>query len=266
MANLDRLCQELETHAQSLGIPMGPSPVAEKLSQSLFLAHSTADQKFAQIGAARCLSSNAKLAAELGTTLAADCTEVVLGTSDTVFFYAAPFRYPNTGCGLLYARSLEKDYESTGAATPFDSGGLRRKMVRPDPAEPVQAFLARHELPIPGHRRYLGHVMTALFEKPADYVSGQDPRQPSPLGFTSGDERRWTHEVRIPRLVHVQGSAHLQAVFAPRARVAADPDIEALFAWCRIEQVDTVVFDASRGNDFESLRRECLGYIRRELY
>ena len=165
IANLDRLCQELETHAQSLGIPMGPSPVAEKLSQSLFLAHSTADQKFAQVCAARCLSSNAKLAAEQGITLAADCTEVVLGTSDTVFFYAAPFRYPNTGCGLLYARSLEKDYESTGAATPFDSGGLRHKMVRPDPAEPVQTFLARHELPIPGHRRYLGHVMTALFEK-----------------------------------------------------------------------------------------------------
>ena len=60
--------------------------------------------------------------------------------------------------------------------------------------------------------------------------------------------------------------AHLQAVFAPRARVAADPDIEALFVWCRIEQVDTVVFDVSHGNDFETLKRECLGYIRRELY
>ena len=48
--------------------------------------------------------------------------------------------------------------------------------------------------------------------------------------------------------------------------MAADPDIEALFAWCRIEQVDTVVFDVSHGNDFETLKRECLGYIRRELY
>ena len=219
IANLDRLCQELETHAQSLGIPMGPSPVAEKLSQGLFLAHSTADHKFAQICAARCLSSNAKLAAEQGITLAADCTEVVLGTSDSVFFYAAPFRYPNTGCGLLYARSLEKDYESTGAATPFDSGGLRHKMVRPDPAEPVQAFLARHELPIPGHRRYLGHVMTALFEKPSDYVSGQDPRQPSPLGFTGGDERRWTHEVRIPRLVHVPPSGSRAPERSPAGRL-----------------------------------------------
>ena len=69
-----------------------------------------------------------------------------------------------------------------------------------------------------------------------------------------------------PRPVHVHRSAHLQAVFAPRARVVADPDIEALFAWCRIEQVDAVVFDASRGNDFKTLKRECLGYIRRELH
>ena len=78
----------------------------------------------------------------------------------------------------------------------------------------------------------------------------------------SGRPTKYASPVRF----NVHRSAHLQAVFAPRARVAADPDIEALFAWCRIEQVDTVGFDASRGNDFETPKRECLGYIRRELH
>jgi hypothetical protein len=169
------------------------------------------------------------------------------------------------GCGLLFAASLESAHAYEGAATPFDSGGLASVLARQDPAEPVRGFLARHELPAPGHRRYLGMSMDALFGKPEDYVEGTEPRWPGPIGLTGGDQRRWTHEVRIPDQVFVRGS-HLQAVFAPRARVAADSHIEKLFQWCVGEGVDWVVFETPSRNDFEALRNECRAYIRRTLY
>lgn len=188
-----------------------------------------------------------------------------MGTAGSVFLYVAPFRYPISGCGLLFASTLEKERRDEGVATPFDSGGLATVLVRPDPAEPVRQFLARHELPVPEHRRYLGLSMDVLFGKPEDYVEGTMPRWPGPIGLTGGDQRQWTHEVRLPDRVFVRGS-HLQAVFAPRARVAADERIGKLFAWCLLEGVDRIEFDTPKGNDFEALRRECLAYIRRTLY
>jgi uncharacterized protein with von Willebrand factor type A (vWA) domain len=148
---------------------------------------------------------------------------------------------------------------------PFDSGGLLRAFGRLHAAEPPRAFLSRHELPVPGHRRYLGLSMDVFFDKPEDYVEGLEPRLPGPIGLTGGDRRRWTHEVRVPDRVFVRGS-HLQAVFAPKARVAADPEVEGLFQWCADERVDRISFDTPREDDFEALRRECLAYIRRKLY
>jgi hypothetical protein len=189
----------------------------------------------------------------------------MLGTADSVFFYVSPFRYPHTGCGLLFAHSLESEYENDGVATPFDSGGLMNKFIRPNPDEPPKEFLSRHELPIPEHRRYLCQSKDALFHTPADYVEGSHPRWPGPIGLDGGDQRRWTHEVRIPDRVPVRGS-HLQAVFAPKARVAASSAVEDLFQWCTTEGVDRITFDTPRGDDFEALRRECLSYIRRTLY
>ena len=131
-----------------------------------------------------------------------------------VFFFVAPFRYPSTSCGLLFSRTLEDEASSTGASTPFDSGGLVSKFQRPHPSEPVRDFFARHELPPSAHRRHLGMSMSLLFDQPHDYVEGREPKRPHPMGITGGDQRRWTHEVRIPDRVGVRGS-HLEAVFAP---------------------------------------------------
>ena len=123
----------------------------------------------------------------------------------------------------------------------------------------------RHELPIPQHRRYLGLSMDILFHDPKDYIDGAEPHWPGPIGFTGGDQRRWTHEGRIRDQVFVRGS-HLQAVFATKARVAADPEIESLFQWCAGESVDRIFLDRPGGNDFEALRRACLDYIRAKLH
>lgn len=264
--NLTRLCRELQALAQELQVPVSPSPAAEKLSAELFLSHSTADKKFAEICAAQIISSRARLALQSGWAVPAGCDEAVLGTSNYVFFYTGPFRYPNSGCGLLFAQSLEVEQKDSGMATPFDSGGLLRHIARPDPAESVQSFLARHEMPIPEHRRYLAHVMTALFNSPNDYVEGISQCRSSPIGLSGGDERQWTHEVRIPERVQVQGSAHLQAVFAPRARVAVNRPIRALFKWCQHENVDTILIETPKSDDFQALQRTCLSYIRRKLY
>ena len=107
--------------------------------------------------------------------------------------------------------------------------------------------------------------MDILFHDPKDYVDGAEPHWPGPIGLTGGDQRRWTHEVRIRDQVFVRGS-HLQAVFAATARVAADPEIERLFQWCAAESVDRIKFDTPDGNDFDALRRACLNYIRGKLY
>jgi hypothetical protein len=266
-ANLDGLCRRLEKYAKvnGVGVPNPSSKAAARLSDSLYLAHSAADEKFADICASGYLASAARLAADRNESLAPGRAVVVLGTAGCVFFYVAPFRFPQTGCGFLFAKTLESHRSDDGVATPFDSGGLLKVYSRLDAAEPPQAFLSRHELPIPEHRRYLGLSMEVLFHKPVDYVEGQEPRLPGPIGLTGGDRRRWTHEVRISDQVLVRGS-HLQAVFAPRARVAADPEVEELFRWCAREGVDHISFDTPRRNDFEALRRECLAYTRRKLY
>jgi hypothetical protein len=265
-ANLNRLCQNLEDYAGKNGIavPNPPSNAAGSLSACLFLAHSTSVEKFSAICASGRLSSAARLAAERGETLDPKKTEVVLGTAGSVFLYLAPFRYPHTGCGLLFAVTLESEHQHDGSAAPFDTGWLLRVPTRPDPSGPPRDFLARHEMPVPDHRRYLCLSMDVLFHRPGDYVEGVDPARAGPIGLTEGDPRRWTHEVRIPDHVWIRGG-HLQAVFAPKSQVAADPDIEDLFTWCVREGVDRIQFDAPRASDFEALRRECLAYIRRTL-
>jgi hypothetical protein len=231
----------------------------------MFLAHSTSDASFSGICAAGHLASALRLANETGEPLPPERREMQLGTVNSVFFFVSPFRYPDTGCGLLFARSLEVEHQANGAATPFDSGGLLKVFTRPDPLESPQQFLSRHEFPLPDYRRYLGLSMQVLFDRPEDYMNGVEPCRPGPIELAGGDCRRWTHEVRIPNRVHVRGSQHLQAVFASRSRVAADPDIEALFAWCETEGVDRVSFDTPAGKDFAALKQSCLDYIRQKV-
>ena len=263
-ANLDRQCLALQSLAESLKLPP-PTKRAVQLSEGMYLAHSTSGEKFSAICAAGHMASALQLAEQAGKQLSAGRTEVILGTADSVFFFVAPFRYPNTACGLLFARSLEVDHSFQGAATPFDSGALLTVFIRPDPDESPKEFLARHEMPLTGHRRYLALSMDALFSRPEDYVDGVEQCRPGPLGLTGGDCRRWTHEVRIPGRVPVRGSQHLQAIFASRARVGDDPDIEALFQWCKEAGIDRVAFDTPGGDDFAALRQSCLDYIRRKL-
>jgi hypothetical protein len=178
-ANLKELQGRMEAYARENGIEVpDPAPDAVRLSHSLYLAHSTASDEFSKIcGAGRLLSAT-QLALRGGKAPKPGSVKVLLGTADSVFFYVAPFRYPNPGCGLLFTRSLEEHHMDDGVATPFDSGGLVDYFAWPDPAEPVREFLSRHELPIPDHREYLRVALGVVFEKPMDYIEGSEPRWP----------------------------------------------------------------------------------------
>src|ERR1019366_8652096 len=190
-ANLDGLCRSLEDYAKKngIGVPSPSSGAASRLSDSLYLAHSTSGEKFSDICASGDLASAASLAAVRGESLAPACAEVVLGTAGCVFFYVSPFRFPQTGCGFLFAKTLESHRSDDGVATPFDSGGLLGRFTRPDPAELPRAFLSRHELPIPEHRRYLSLSMDVLFHEPENYVEGSVPPRPGPVGLRSEESR-----------------------------------------------------------------------------
>lgn len=267
VSNLSRLQQSLNDCASVNQVVVSDetAATAKKISAGLFLAHSTSDTTFSAICGSGRLASKARLAREKGETVSPECTECRLGTVDSVFFYAAPFGFRGTNCGLLFAPGMEAERKDDGVATPFDSGGLlKESVIRFDATEPALDFLSRHELSIPEHRSYLRRSMEMLFRVPDDYLAGQDPQLLGPIGLSGGDRRRWTHEVRLPSQVFLH-NRHLKAVFVPTARVA-DPEIDDLLQWCiREGGVDLVFFDLPRGDAFDALQRESLDYIRRKL-
>lgn len=265
--NLARLCNELKKYSFTQLPPPAVQVAgrAKKLSGALFLANSSSRRNFALICSAGFIASQEYRRAINGVPVNALTAESALGTTGDVFFYLAPFRYPNTSCGLLFSGTLESDHTDDGIGTPFDSGGLHRHLIRTDPSEPSRTFLTRHELPVPQHREYLEHSMRSLFLSPEDYVEGIEPFASGPIGFSGGDSRRWTHEVRIPERVFIR-TGHLQAVMAARSLVGASRPVEDLFKWCANEGADTIAFDHPSGDDFEELRRQCLEYIRKQIY
>jgi len=242
--NLKELRQRLEEYAATSGIAVSsPTPEAELMSQSLPLAHSTTGEALSDICGCGQILSTERVAASRGTSLKADSAEGQLGTAGFVFFYLGPFRYPSTGSGLLFARSLEEDHGDDGVATPFDSGGLIEKFTRADPAEPPREFLSRHELPVPDHREYLGLSLGVLFAKPIDYLEGEEPRWPGPIGLaeeTGGGGRM--------RCVFRMGWSPGRAPASGFVAASRDADRRLIvLEWCMAEGVDWFPFDAPRG-------------------
>ncbi len=267
-ANLLTQCDRLRSH---LCAPGGPGLTeatlrAARLSQQLFLSHGTTTKKFASTCRdGQLFSRLAYNQKHPNQSFPLDAADVQMGTEDSIFFYAAPFRYPKSVCGFLFAATLEDERADDGTASPFDSGGLVHNIrYPPDFASPAE-FLRQHEFPVPGHRGYLGLSMDNLFVQPESYIEGGAPSALGCLGLSGGDERMWTHEVRLPKRVALRGR-HLQAVFAHRALPASNPHIEQLFQWCADESVDRVTFSGPDDGDFEVLKRECISYLRRKLY
>ncbi len=232
--------QELERNLRRLTGRMGesvstaPGRLARRVSRDLPLSHSTGRARFRSVVEGGRLLSLEKLV-ELGWRQLPESgeppTEVVLGTADSVFTFAAPFRYPATACGFLFKTDVERDRADQAVATPFDSGGTVHYLRPSDPRGAQVAFVRDHELPVPGYRSVLALFLEHLFDSPWDYVDGTGPRLQGPIAVEGGDWRRWTFEVRFTDELRLAGS--LSAILVPVAVASQAAVRERLAVWRR---------------------------------
>ena len=227
---------------------------AERLAQGMPLSNGASAATFAKIAKDREIRCQSRIRSELGPS-GKPTHEERLGTDRCVPFFAGPFLYPKSECGLLFNRSLEEAHRAEGACTPFDSGALIKVHAVSDPHE----FMVEHEVPVPEHRELLSEVLARLFNDPWDYLDGKDPRSSSHFGLTKGDARRYTHEVRIPDAVGILD--HVMAVFVTSSRVA-DPSIMAYLVECEKRNIDYVPVPAGHSGNFQKLSRSSTNYIR----
>ncbi|MDJ0840136.1 MAG: hypothetical protein QNK37_26730 [Acidobacteriota bacterium] len=231
---------------------------AARLSQRMPLSHGTASKNFLSILQSEHLLTHAE---KYGKTPPADSDEVLLGTQDFVFFYAAPFGYPKSTCGFLFKTTLEHGYRDSGEATPFDSGGLNHHLKTSFNLTERRVFLEKHKLPIPNYREYLELFLVQCFDTPEDYIEGNPPViKPVDLDDHT-NERSWLMEVRIPGNVPVQ--AHLLAVWMPKAKFGVDAFVR-FRLYCKKNNVYVKHFQQGQGT-FDNLRKYSQIFIKHHV-
>ena len=261
--NLSRMLGELDEYYKKEGINVddGQIAAAKNLASGVFLSHSTSSENFAKVCDSGLLLSPSRLDEEGIKPLADTAVERTLGTEGSVFLYATSFFFPNSGCGLLFRRSIEGEY-SGGSATPFDSGGLVNIFDRPNNESP-RAFFDDHKLPLSGYRDYLGKALSGMWSSPVDYLTGEEPEYAGPIGLSGGDFRRCAYEVRLGDELPVR-NCRLQAVFLPKS-LALVPDVESYVNWCLVEGFDVEFVDAKGRNDHSQLKKSCVKYLQKQL-
>jgi len=270
--NLVRLVTETEQRTVAAALEGSVPPSCIELARNLPLTHARTSAQFVRIatdekGLGHKIFSPAKVAEHIGKPVRAESAEAMLGTLKFVFLYCGQFRYPKTQVGFLFATTLENDCRDTSEASPFDSGALHKHVTWPDPTEPAQSFLARHSLPVPGHRELLAPRLRYLFADPEDYVTQSNPPiRPDPIGLQPKipallpDPRLWTFEVRVRDEVSLV-RPHLLAVFYV-ARLQLEPSVVSFLSSqggeVHVEQIFSDDDDA-----FAGLQSRCLDYLRR---
>jgi hypothetical protein len=199
-------------------------------------------------------------------SLRPESAEVALGTEKFVFLYCGQFRYPETQVGFLFATTLETEQGGANEASPFDSGALHNKAVWPDLSESAVAFLARHTLPVPAYRKYLGCRLHWLFAEPEHYLApNATPVRTDPIGLRPKDSsavpdpRLWTFEVRVRDEVNLC-EPHLEAVFYPGRLVGQRAVREFLAA--HGDGIHLEEFTPEDEGDFATLQSRCLEFLR----
>ena len=255
--NLKRLMDELAMHESGHD---GDRSQAERIAWNVPLAHSTSTGNLRDIVASGKLLSLARLIQAQGATPDPDnpTTEEILGTSEYVFLFAGPFRYTSSGCGFLFRAELEIDWNDSGEACPFDTGGLLSTFTG-FTGDPMH-FLDRFRLPLDEHREYLAGKLRVFFPELRAYIEPNivfDAYDPI-TGLKGGDARRWTHEVRLKDELDING--HLEAVFYPRSS-AGLADVEHFLVECEDQAVYTEAFEAPRDQEFDAMLNCCCDYI-----
>lgn len=267
--NLDRLLREVASASaeESSRGDGGTSPptLGKQIAQRVPLSHATGQATFAGILEKDRLLSYQKLV-ELGLgrpdPRGAQTVEATADTEDSVFTYAAPFRYPETSCGLLFRAELEQHRSDEAIATPFDSGATFFHLRPKDSTHAQIAFLRAHELPAPEYRFLLEQLLERCFASPWNYIDGVHPQHPWPIPVQGGDRRRWTFEVRFRDEIRLTGS--LLAVFLPVAVASEQTVLRRIVEW-RQNGVEVKVFQTSKTDDWSRLQSQSVKYLREFL-
>lgn len=268
-SNLRRLSDLVDSAASvetSAGAPKGSMrTLGRRIADHLPLSHATGRAAFLSVLEQGRLLSSLKLQ-QMGshppTTRALPTVEAMLGTDNSVFTYAAPFRYPETSCGLLFKTELERSRADHAVATPFDSGGTIHYLRPQDSTEDQVAFVHAHELPVPGYRLVLGRLLDHFFLSPWDYIEGSDPIPAWPIPVEGGDWRRWTFEIRFKDEVRLTGV--LLAVFLPVAVASERQVVRQVVRWRR-EGVAVRLFRTPNTDDWQILRNLSVEYLKEYL-
>ncbi len=270
-ARLNQNLDDLIANAKSTSpeSSSSPDPAASRnlcklLAEEIPLSHATGQEAFLSVlehGALFSWPQLIKRRLARPSPGVESSVETTLGTEDSVFTYAAPFRYPETSCGLLFKTELERHRTDQSWATPFDSGATLR-FLRPDDSEEEQiAFVRCHELPVPDYRQALEKLLENCFASPWDYVEGTDPlRWPVPVN--DGDWRRWTFEVRFQDQIRLTRA--LLAAFLPRAVASEIRVLQQIAAWRR-SGIEVKLYEAPRGAEWQTLQSMSVDYLRSSL-
>ncbi|MDA8134274.1 MAG: hypothetical protein M0T82_06585 [Desulfobacteraceae bacterium] len=250
----------LTTQTQKMGHHNGKEILAKTVIDSLPLSNTFSIKNFTSICNQQYLRSQVELIAD-GTMekQLSPTTEQQLGTDTFVFFFLAPFSYPNTQCGILFKKEMQKTYKNKSEASPFDSGGLLEKFTLPPGIAPKD-FLYRHLLPVPEHEELLEAALIFLFNDPTDYIHGINPLHPSPVNITGGDRRRWTHEVRIASPIPIYDPTGIEAVFLMKNRLT-EPGIEDFLTYCNNHGILSITFDSPLNQAFDEMKQLCIAHI-----
>ena len=256
--NLARLKQKLLDHDSRMDALVDQTRVDEaaRLSKCMPLSHGTASKNFLTILQSGKLLTHAE---KFRHAPATDTDEVLLGTQDYVFFYAAPFSYPKSTCGFLFKTALEEHHRDGGEATPFDSGGLNKHLKASLNLEERRDFLEAHKLPVPGYRSYLELLLLHCFDTPWHYVAGEAPVILPPVELDQhSNDRSWLMEIRIPGNVPIK--THLMAVWVPIEDFVHDAVVD-FQLFCDQRGIDIEPIETGMGS-FDELQQLSRSYIR----
>lgn len=234
--NLERFLEELNVYASEdeeyQDRQSSVDADCQQIAQRMFLSHATGNDAFGSgIRNGELWSFDQCVRRGVYDADGVDeRAEIRLGTSDDVFTFAGPIRYPGT-CGLLFSPSIEERLSPVAVATPFDSGGVVSYLRPDDEPQQQNAFVRRYELPVPGYRTALEACLTILFRSPWNYIDGTGPAVPGPIAVQGGDARRWTFEVRFEKHLPLEG--HVVAVFLPVAVATREEIQQRLEVWQR---------------------------------
>ena len=243
-----------------MGEDNGERPAADRIAYMLPISTATSIANASKIIESRHLYSKKRLI-ELGLSKKKEekTPEEILGTDRAVFFFCAPFAYPETDFGFLFKPEIENVFSDHTTASPFDSGGLLEKITINSSDKAPVSFLKNHLLPPVDHRKLLCESLVYLFATPSDYIYGDDPVKKGPVPLSGGDRRRWTHEVRIEKDISI--AKYLEAVFVPINRTI-EKNLEDFLTECKYnKKIPVKKFVAPTHGKFEALKMECIDYL-----